>query len=154
MDVQILCLERLSNRRFLPDQLAPANFSDHAWCDYFLLASLLVSLRPKYLPRGYLLALFLYQIYDDVSSFKNVPPMNDQINQNYTSSEGTDMEQPQPKDARDYRPQGPAFEVDSRIILRIDVDLAVALGKLILATDSKNPAILALGHQLRSFEQA
>ena len=80
--------------------------------------------------------------------------MNDQINQNYTSSEGTDMEQPQPKDARDYRPQGPAFEVDSRIILRIDVDLAVALGKLILATDSKHPAILALGHQLRSFEQA
>ena len=80
--------------------------------------------------------------------------MNNPINQNYTDSEGTDVE-PQPtKEARDYRPQGPAFEVDSRIVLRIDVDLAVALGKLILGTDSKNPAILALGHQLRSFEQA
>jgi len=59
----------------------------------------------------------------------------------------------QPRDVRDHRPQSSAFEVDSRIVLRIDVDLAVALGKLILGTDSKNPAILALGHQLRSFEQ-
>jgi hypothetical protein len=67
--------------------------------------------------------------------------------------EGDIMEQgPQPRDIRDYRPQSNAFEIDSRIVLRIDVDLAVALGKLILGTDSKNPAILALGHQLRSFE--
>lgn len=64
------------------------------------------------------------------------------------------MENANAREARDFRPQNTAFEIDSRIVLRIDVDLAVALGKLILDTDSKNPAILALGHQLRSFEQA
>jgi hypothetical protein len=58
----------------------------------------------------------------------------------------------QSKETRDFRPQGPAFEIDSRIALRVDIDLAVALGKLILSTETKNPAILALGHQLRSFE--
>jgi hypothetical protein len=66
------------------------------------------------------------------------------------------MTEPQPepnlKEGRDYRPQNSAFEIDSRIVLKIDIDLAVALGKLILDTDIKNPAILALGHQLRSFE--
>lgn len=58
----------------------------------------------------------------------------------------------QTRDIKDFRPQSTAFEIDSRIVLRIDIDLAVALGKLILGTDTKNPAILALGHQLRSFE--
>lgn len=66
-------------------------------------------------------------------------------------NEGDQMEPP-PRDMRDHRPQGNAFEIDSRIVLRIDVDLAIALGRLILGTDSKNPAVLALGHQLRSFE--
>lgn len=52
---------------------------------------------------------------------------------------------------RDGRPANHAFEIDGRIWVKIDPDLAVNLGSLILSTDTKNPAILALGHQLRSF---
>ena len=44
-----------------------------------------------------------------------------------------------------------AFEVDGRVRVLLDHDLAVSLGSLILSTDTKNSAILALGHQLRNF---
>lgn len=54
-----------------------------------------------------------------------------------------------PKDARPKNNQ--AFEIDGRIWIKIDRDLAVSLGILVLETDTKNPALLALGHQLRSF---
>lgn len=42
-----------------------------------------------------------------------------------------------------------AFEIDGRIWIKIDRDLAVGLGVLVLSTDTKNPALLALGHQLQ-----
>lgn len=48
----------------------------------------------------------------------------------------------------------PAFEIDNRVIIKIEPELAGALGRLILDTDTKNTAILALGHQLRSFNNA
>ena len=44
-----------------------------------------------------------------------------------------------------------AFEVDGRVRVLLDHDLAASLGMLILSTDTKNSAILALGHQLRNF---
>jgi len=58
----------------------------------------------------------------------------------------------EPTVPKDARPNSQAFEVDGRIWVKIDRDLAVSLGVLILATDTKNPALLALGHQLRSFK--
>jgi len=44
----------------------------------------------------------------------------------------------------------PAFDVDDRIYLRIERELAVQLGELVLQTDTKNTALLAIGHQLRN----
>lgn len=52
---------------------------------------------------------------------------------------------------KDGRPNNQAFEVDGRIWIKIDRELATSLGMLVLSTDTKNPALLALGHQLRSF---
>jgi hypothetical protein len=52
---------------------------------------------------------------------------------------------------RDGKPYHRAFEVDGRIVVKIDVELAYLLGALILSTDTTNPALLAIGHQLRSF---
>ena len=46
-----------------------------------------------------------------------------------------------------------AFEVDGRVRVLLDHDLAISLGALILSTDTKNSAILALGHQLRNFSK-
>ena len=43
-----------------------------------------------------------------------------------------------------------AFEIDDRITLIIEYELAVGLGKLILDTETTNTALLALGHQLRN----
>ena len=43
-----------------------------------------------------------------------------------------------------------AFEIDARISMQIELELAYALGNLILETDTPNTALLALGHQLRS----
>ena len=48
----------------------------------------------------------------------------------------------------------PAFVVDNRVTLKIEPELAGALGRLILETDTKNTALLALGHQLRSLTNA
>ena len=45
-----------------------------------------------------------------------------------------------------------AFEIDERVCVKIDFCLAVSLGNLILSTDIKNPALLALGHRLRSLD--
>ena len=44
----------------------------------------------------------------------------------------------------------PAFETDTRIIIFIEHELAINLGKLVLASDTKNTALLAFGHQLRN----
>jgi len=45
-----------------------------------------------------------------------------------------------------------AFEVDDRICIMIERDLSTALGQLILDTDTTNPALLAIGHQLRNID--
>jgi len=42
-----------------------------------------------------------------------------------------------------------AFEIDRRVCLYIEHELAVSLGKLVLESETKNTALLALGHQLR-----
>jgi hypothetical protein len=52
---------------------------------------------------------------------------------------------------RDGKPYHRAFEIDGRIVVKIDVELAYLLGALILSTDTNNPALLAIGHQLRSY---
>lgn len=52
---------------------------------------------------------------------------------------------------RDAKPHHQAFEIDGRIWIKIDVELAALLGSLILSTDTKNAALLAIGHQLRSY---
>jgi hypothetical protein len=44
----------------------------------------------------------------------------------------------------------PAFEIDRRVVVMIEQELAINLGKLVLDSDTKNTALLALGHQLRS----
>lgn len=46
--------------------------------------------------------------------------------------------------------QIPAFEIDARITVSIEFELAINLGKLVLNSDTKNTALLAIGHQLRS----
>lgn len=47
-----------------------------------------------------------------------------------------------------------SFEVDSRIVLRLDQELAYHLGNLIIGTDTSNTALRALGYQLaRVFDQ-
>tara|TARA_R110000868_G_scaffold407695_2_gene689387 strand:+ start:1327 stop:1515 length:189 start_codon:yes stop_codon:yes gene_type:complete len=46
--------------------------------------------------------------------------------------------------------QIPAFEIDARITVSIEFELAINLGKLVLNSDTKNTALLAFGHQLRS----
>ena len=48
------------------------------------------------------------------------------------------------------KPTSDVFVVDARVSVKIDVELAVLLGQLILGTDTTNTALLALGHQLRS----
>lgn len=48
------------------------------------------------------------------------------------------------------KPTPDVFLVDTRVEVKIDVELAVALGQLILSTTTNNTALLALGHQLRS----
>ena len=48
----------------------------------------------------------------------------------------------------------PAFEIDDRICLKVERELAAFLGSLILATDTKNTAALAVGHQLRKLAAA
>ena len=45
-----------------------------------------------------------------------------------------------------------AFEIDDRICIMIEKDLSTALGQLILDTDTTNPALLAIGHQLRNID--
>lgn len=44
----------------------------------------------------------------------------------------------------------PAFEIDDRITIRIEFELAHQLGNLILDSDVENTAILAIGHQLKN----
>lgn len=41
-----------------------------------------------------------------------------------------------------------SFSVDTRINVALDPELAVALGELILSSNSENTALVALGHQL------
>jgi hypothetical protein len=51
---------------------------------------------------------------------------------------------------RSPRQQAPAFQVDDRIQVSVEYELAGELGKLILDSDTANTALLALGHQLRN----
>ena len=46
--------------------------------------------------------------------------------------------------------QLPAFDIDDRVYLKIERELASQLGELVLQTDTKNTALLAIGHQLRN----
>lgn len=51
-------------------------------------------------------------------------------------------------------PKASAFEIDNRVAVKLEPELAASLGRLILETDTKNTALLALGHQLRSLSNA
>jgi hypothetical protein len=44
----------------------------------------------------------------------------------------------------------PAFEIDARVTVSVEFELAINLGKLVLESDTQNTALLALGHQLRN----
>lgn len=41
-----------------------------------------------------------------------------------------------------------SFEIDNRVCVKIDKELASQLSRLILESTTENPALLALGHQL------
>ena len=41
-----------------------------------------------------------------------------------------------------------AFDIDSRIELKIEKELAINLGKVVLSANTNNTALLAIGHQL------
>ena len=45
-----------------------------------------------------------------------------------------------------------SFEVDNRVTLRVDFELAILLGKLVLDSNPQNKALLALGHKLVNLE--
>lgn len=45
-----------------------------------------------------------------------------------------------------------AFQIDHVVNLKLDLDLALALGEHILSHQCANPAIVALGHQLLNLE--
>lgn len=47
-----------------------------------------------------------------------------------------------------------AFQIEDKVVIKLDHELAIALGRLILATDTDNTALLAVGHQLRSLGNA
>lgn len=51
------------------------------------------------------------------------------------------------REKNDHKPA--AFEIDTRITLFIDYELSMSLGRLILESDTRNTALLALGHQLK-----
>lgn len=44
----------------------------------------------------------------------------------------------------------PPFEIDSRLHIKIHPELANAMATLILSTDTKNPALLAMAHQIKN----
>jgi len=44
----------------------------------------------------------------------------------------------------------PAFEIDDRLVLKIELELAGHLGNLILGSQTDNTALLAIGHQLKN----
>lgn len=48
------------------------------------------------------------------------------------------------------QPLSTAFSIDQRVTLKLEPELAIALGTLILSTKTDNTALLALGHKLRS----
>lgn len=54
------------------------------------------------------------------------------------------------KETRKSSNQLPAFDIDDRIYLRVERELAIQLGELVLQTDTNNTALLAIGHQLRN----
>lgn len=49
---------------------------------------------------------------------------------------------------QDIQRRKPSFDVDTRITISIHQELAIQLSSLILSTDTKNPALLAIAHQL------
>ena len=59
------------------------------------------------------------------------------------------------RSARSARPVRPmSFEVDDRVTIKIDPDLALDLADLIFDADTENPALLALAHKLRSLDKS
>jgi hypothetical protein len=47
----------------------------------------------------------------------------------------------------------PAFELDTRIQIKIERELAAFVGGLILDSNTKNTAVIAFGHQLRRLSE-
>lgn len=41
-----------------------------------------------------------------------------------------------------------AFDIDNRVELKIEKELAINLGKVVLSANTNNTALLAIGHQL------
>ena len=48
----------------------------------------------------------------------------------------------------------PAFEIDNRVQIKIERELAAFVGGLILDSDTKNTAAVAFGHQLKRSSEA
>lgn len=48
----------------------------------------------------------------------------------------------------------PAFELDTRVQIKIERELAAFVGGLILDSNTKNTAAIAFGHQLRRLSEA
>ena len=47
----------------------------------------------------------------------------------------------------------PAFELDTRVQIKIERELAAFVGGIILDSDAKNTAAIAFGHQLRRLSE-
>jgi len=47
----------------------------------------------------------------------------------------------------------PAFELDTRVQIKIERELAAFIGSLILDSNTKNTAAIAFGHQLRRLSE-
>ena len=47
----------------------------------------------------------------------------------------------------------PAFHVDARIVLKLDIDLAVRLGEILLDSHSSDAQVKALGHNLVNLDE-
>jgi hypothetical protein len=53
-------------------------------------------------------------------------------------------------DDKRAKPVIPPFEIDSRLNIKIHPELANAMATLILSTDTKNQALLAMAHQIKN----
>jgi hypothetical protein len=46
-----------------------------------------------------------------------------------------------------------AFDIDNRVQIKIERELAAFVGSLILDSDTKNTAVVAFGHQLKKLSE-